>query len=482
MEVTPIGWILLFVGLLLAIFRPRWLYIVTIFSLPFTATDIINVGSGLNASGVQAPMYLGSLLLIKHGLLALRGMSFPFPQKNRACLIWLGTFVAVIALSLVMPIWLDGHVQVPASILGDLSTETLHLRSSNVTGVLYVVFGYAFAYLTVTLNQTAAAFRLTLKAFMAGLSFSALWGIFELACKATTIGYPSMIFNTGTSLATMGYLENEAGFPRLSSVAVEPSIFAQSLLIAVSLCLPFVFGSLSLFGKTRDRCMFFLLVLVLCLTTSSTAYTGLFILALTVILLSMVRGMLKLSHFAIPLIGIGLGTVIYRTVPAVEQILDSALFTKSTGYSAIERLMTVNNALDMFREHPVLGIGWASVVSHDLFAQLLGNSGILGLLSFIIAMYSIFRALYRSIRSRDKSLRGTGLLRMDFALYVALAVTLATCAISGFIYMFAFFWFICGFAIAASGEMNLQRSVTHAHPPVSLSPIDAYQVSADFHG
>ena len=51
MEVTPIGWILLLVGPVLMVLRPRWLYVATIFFLPFTATDLINVGNDMNLPG-----------------------------------------------------------------------------------------------------------------------------------------------------------------------------------------------------------------------------------------------------------------------------------------------------------------------------------------------------------------------------------------------------------------------------------------------
>jgi hypothetical protein len=175
MQVTPIGWILLIVGPLLAIFRPRWLYILTIFSLPFTATDIINVGSGLDISGVQAPMYLGCLLLLRHCLVSVKRLSFPLPRKGRICLYWMAIFIAVVAVSLVMPVWLDGHVEVPSMSLINPTTELIHLKSKNITGLLYMVFGFGFLYLTVALNQTIAMSRLTLKTFMAGSTFSALW-------------------------------------------------------------------------------------------------------------------------------------------------------------------------------------------------------------------------------------------------------------------------------------------------------------------
>jgi len=467
MAITPIGWVLLIMGPLLMIVRPRWLYIATIFFLPFTATAVINVGSGLNASGVQASMYLGSLLILRWVVGFLRRGAFPVPRTGRASLLWLGLFIAAVALSLIMPLWIDGRILIPSPHLGDLTSEPLHLNSHNVTGVLYMVYGYMLAYLIAVLNRKPAMLRLTLKTFMAGSAFAALWAILELACKASGIEYPAMIFNTSTALSASGYLQQiSGGVFRLSSVSVEPSIFAQTLLVALSLYLPFVFSAPILFGKALDRLLFALVLVVLCLTTSSTAYVGIFIVVLLVFALFSVRGILKPRHIALPLAGLCAAALLYAGVPVVRQVLDATLFTKAADASAFERLMTISNSYEMFLKYPVLGIGWASITSHDLIVNILANAGLLGLLSFTIAMRSIFRALYRSIRSRSKSLRVPGLMRMDFALYVALGVTLATSAISGFLNTFSFFWFVVGLAIAASGGMAPRRQAQPHGPPI----------------
>lgn len=439
MEVTPIGWILLVTGPLLMIFRPRWLYLVTIFFLPFTATDLINVGSGANVSGLQASMYLGSLLILRHFVIFIRRKTLSIPRSGRTSLIWMGAFIAITMLSLIMPLWIDGRVLIPSAQLLDTSSDPLYLSSRNITGVLYMIYGYLFAYLTAILNQKAAMFRLTVKTFMSGSIFAAFWGILEFVCKMSGADYPAMIFNTGTSMAAMGYQEFLTGDVfRISSVGVEPSIFAQTLLVALALYLPFVFGAPTLFGKALDLSFFALLLVVLCLTTSSTAYVGIFIGVLLFFALLSVNGIMRLRHLVVPLVVFATTALLYASAPVAQQVLDAALFSKATDYSTFERLMTISNSYEMFLKYPVLGIGWASITSHDLIMNILANAGSLGLLSFTVAMYSIFRLLYGSIRLRSKSLRIPGLMRMDFALYIALGVTLGTSVLSGFLHLFVF--------------------------------------------
>jgi hypothetical protein len=44
------------------------------------------------------------------------------------------------------------------------------------------------------------------------------------------------------------------------------------------------------------------------------------------------------------------------------------------------------------------------------------------------------------------------MVQIDFAMYVALAVTLLTSVIAGFLNVFSFFWFTWGLAIAVAGR------------------------------
>ncbi|GAC1422668.1 MAG: hypothetical protein NVSMB62_18570 [Acidobacteriaceae bacterium] len=448
MAVPPIGLLLLLLGPILMIVRPRWLYIATIFFLPFTATAVINVGSGANASAVQASMYLGALLIGRYAVVYARKGVLPFPQVSRSSLVWLGLFIAVTVVSLVMPLWINGRESIPAERLFDLSSTPLYLTSHNVTGVMYMVFGFLVSYLTAVLNQNAATLRLSVKCFMAGSIFAALWSVLEFACKLSGVPYPAAVFNTSASLSANGYMQSSGEFSRLSSVTVEPSIFSQTLLIAIALYLPFIFSRRRLFGRGFDRAFFFLLIAVICLSTSSTAYLGILILILVTLALLVSRGMLRLQYLVLPATAVVLATLLYFIVPQVQQVLDNALFSKAQGGSALERLMTITNSYQMFLKYPVLGIGWASITSHDLIVDILANAGVVGLVTFSVSIFAMFRYLYRSIRARPASRRIADVMQLDFALFLALAVMLITSAFSGFLNTFPFFWFVLGLAIA----------------------------------
>lgn len=456
MAVTPIGWALLVAGPLLMVARPRWLYVATVFSLPFTATGVMNVGGGMDASAIQVSMYLGSLLIVKHVAGFLSKGRLPFPSGERTSIIWLGLFIATTAASLIMPVWLDGHVLIPSPYLNHPGSQPLHLSGHNITGVLYMGYGYLLAYVIAVLNRDSGMLQLSLKSFLGGTVFAALWAIVELVCKVSGVPYPAAIFNTGTAGSTMGYKQFlAAGVFRLSSVAVEPSIFAQTLLVALSLYLPFVFGRGSLFGKVLDRRMFALLFAVLCLTTSSTAYIGIFLGLLIAFVLFARKGLLRIKHVVLTSTGLVVAVLAWALVPVVRWVVDIVLLSKDQSFSALERLMTIHNSWEMFLRYPILGVGWESIGSHDLIVHILANAGIVGLLLFLAAIYAVFRGLYRPIKLRSKKLRVEGMIQIDFAMYVALAIMLLTSVISGFLNVFSFFWFTWGLAIAVAGRTDV---------------------------
>ncbi len=411
----------------------------------------MNVGSGNDASAVQVSMYLGLLLIVRCAVGFLRRGRLPFPRGERTPLIWLGLFIATTAASLIMPIWLDGHVLVPSPYLNNPASHPLHLSGHNITGVLYMVYGYLLAYVAAVLNRNSEMLQLSLKSFIGGTVFAAFWAVVELICKTSGIPYPAVIFNTGTAGSTMGYKQFlAASVFRLSSVAVEPSIFAQTLLVALSLYLPFIFGKRILFGKVLDRRLYVLLFAVLCLTTSSTAYLGILIGLLVACVLFMLKGLLRIKHVVLTLTGVALAVLAWVLVPVVRFVVDTVLLSKDQSYSVLERLMTIQNSWAMFLRYPILGVGWESIGSHDLIVHILANAGVVGLLFFLVATYVVFRGLYRPINLRSKKLRVEGMMQIDFAMYVALAVTLLTSVLTGFLNVFSFFWFTWGLAIAVA--------------------------------
>lgn len=456
---TPIGWVFLIVGPVLAVSRRRWLYAVTVFFLPFTATGVANIGTGEDASAVQISMYLGTFLIARFVFDWIRTAKVLWPRSERTALGWLAAFLVSTAVSLVMPVILNGAEQIPSKTLLDLSTTPLELTAHNVTGVLYILFGFLFAYCVAVFSRRRANMLLSIRSFMAGSIFAALWAVIEFICKFTGVTYPAAVFNTGTAASTLGYRQIlGSGVFRLSSVAVEPSIFAQTLLIALCLYIPFMSRSRCLFGRRIDRAWIALLLVVLLCTTSSTAYLGILVLvaATTVSVPSKMRLRFLVAGTFTGLIAVA-G---YFTIPVFQSVFSAVLLNKNGSASALERLMTIQNSWEMFLRHPILGVGWESIASHDLVVHILANAGMVGFVCFAGAMFVILQRLHRSVRS--KQLQSCQDIQVDSGIYLALVVTLVTSAVSGFLNVFGFFWFICGLGIAGGSMATESESMNRS--------------------
>jgi O-antigen ligase len=130
---------------------------------------------------------------------------------------------------------------------------------------------------------------------------------------------------------------------------------------------------------------------------------------------------------------------VFRTI-----VIDS-VFSKSSSYSALERLKTIQNGWSYFLQYPLLGVGWGSVTSHDLVVKLLANIGVLGLLSFAVVIMWLASRLYRGIRQRRDDVALTQMVWL-----LSLIMLIFMNAISEFAYVLGHFWLILGVSMSCA--------------------------------
>jgi hypothetical protein len=198
-------------------------------------------------------------------------------------------------------------------------------------------------------------------------------------------------------------------------------------------------------------------MLVLC--TSSTAFLGLFLLALVTWYLllrtrniSMARG-LKFAVLA-GVLCLAVAVLAVSSAPIVRGVATSMLLDKSSSGSGLERAMTVELAFGYFQKYPILGIGWGSATSHDLIVNLLSSVGIIGTIVFLGAMLNVIRANWRTL---DSLVLPRSLSRL--AWLIGIVVFLSMSVFTGFPYVFGNFWLVVGMAISVSwrGEPTQER-------------------------
>jgi hypothetical protein len=179
-------------------------------------------------------------------------------------------------------------------------------------------------------------------------------------------------------------------------------------------------------------------------TTSSVGIVCLILISILVLLLFLrklsFRALVKSLTILAFIIPISL-IFIYFEFP---QIVESTLFNKTESYSALERSGAIIEAWGTFLRHPILGAGWGSVTSYDLFIKILSNLGIIGFLSLVIFLYSVFK---NQIKTQDAIYKSS---KYRYSIIVSFIVLIFSNTISGFSFVFGFFWLATGLMLVYS--------------------------------
>jgi len=459
LEVTPIGWILLPLGIACFFFAPNGLYPLMVFFVPFSATAVVNIGSGDSASGVQATIFFGALWMAREFPKFFRARNSPIGQNLRQPSTHLRWFLLVAILSLIMPIWINGHVYIddPEFSNGFSNSEPLVFRLRNITQIIYLLYGILLAVLVAFRNSTLRQLLASVRIFLISAIFVSAWGFLQFFCSLLNVTYPAFIFNSSATGSAQGYLDQleDLGITRVSSVATEPSTLAACLLVAFVLVLFSVTRDLTVISKRWDRFALVVIFGALMISTSTTAYLGLA--AVLVIYLAFLKhtNFLRRKHIvALVALAAFIALTIALFSPA-RDIFISLVVSKGETYSGIARAYSVALAAQYFLQYPILGLGWGSVTSHDLVFKLLSNTGLLGFSAFSFFLVSLLRRLWRGSR-----MAGTGNPEWQWwsaCLLGACVVLVFTNATAGFDFVFEYLWFLLGLAMSVPLIHSLGR-------------------------
>jgi hypothetical protein len=453
MEITGIGFILIFIGLLLLFFPTKWLYYLTIFFIPFSATSIINITYGALGSGIQASIYFGSLLLGKELLRTVFQLKLILPEERGWSFFLLGAFGFIAFFSLIMPIIIDGKVTIlsPEATIWDHWEIPITLTRRHFTQLLYLIYGISLSVLIFIRNTNYQNIDATIKVYLISSIFVCFWGLFQWICFVKNIPYPAFLFNNNIHPGGMGYdevLEGLFSIKRISSVSIEPSILGQFLLSILPIILFAVTANHIILSHFWDKLSLLLIVIVLLLSTSSSGYLGLLFMILSVIIINKKVYKLRL-RLIILTIGFSIICIlIYIWSPVVQNLIEVSIFSKLSTASGLERLQSIQDSWTYFLRYPILGVGWGTANSYDLVVKLLSNIGIIGFLIFMIFLIYIIRRFIIIIN--DKLLKSTTYNSLFNGILIALVTVLFMNTISGFSFMFGQLWFLIGLLIGST--------------------------------
>ena len=451
MHVTWIGWLFLSLTPALLALGPRRVYLLMVFFIPFSATAVVNAGTPEGGSGIQPYIVLGTVWILLEALAALRRGAVALPKGQGYPLALLSGFALIGVASLAMPLIINGAVSIVSPEL--LSDESIPLRFTwrHITQGLYLVFAIIITTLIAVRNANQLCRIQTLRVATIAAVFVSAWGWVQWLFYLLGVPYPAAVFNNSITKSALGYdkIIEQLGVTRISSVAVEPSIFAQYLLTVFPFLLLAVVWNQRVLSRRLDAIALLLVGSALLISTSASAYIGL---ALTFALATYASyrcRTLRVRHLATIATCAVLVVLAYSVSEPVRMWVSDLLLSKTASYSGAERVSSVIRAWGYFAQYPLLGVGWGSVTSHDLVVKLLANTGLLGLASFsFLASYVIWRLRL-----------GSGVVRLSrvdqfwhASLFISTVTLLVIVMLTGFSYVFGHMWFVFGLAIAVSSS------------------------------
>jgi len=445
---TVLGYIMLTVAMASFLFSPKWLYRMLVFWSLFSASTAANIGSGEDVSALQVWMLLGALWLGRLILDNLLRLSFGLDRRILSQSLWLLGLILIAAISLWMPVYIDGSLMIMSPMLMKTTETPLYLTSHNVTQLLYLIFGCCITLAIAHGNLHEKSRRNTERVLLVSAVVLAIWGLMQFACNVTGLTYPAFLLNNSEAISGQGYLETLEGVGRISSATTEPSVFAEAMLSMLPLTLPAWLGRRPVFTPLFDRGCTILILTVLLLSTSSTAYVGICLLGVIwIAVLLKSRTMKARKALGWTLFGgvafLGLLALLIATVPAVQDVVRRAVLEKGASGSGLERAMTIVLALGYFMQYPVLGVGWGSVTSHDVIALMLSNVGVVGFAAFVGAVGTVL------LRSWSALVPLSGSLSTSRAVWLSsFAVYQIVCLAAGFPLAYGNYWVVLGLAIA----------------------------------
>jgi hypothetical protein len=445
------GALILVIGAWLFLFSPKFLYGAMVISIPFSATAVANLRWGGDEKSVAAWLFLGTLWVLREsisGLPVWRKRGWRLSRRARYALL---AFLGAVVVSLCVPLLLNGTAWMPDPDPVGSQTVPIQFSLYNITQTVYLAFGVLLAILTAAENCRPSRLFYTLRLYVGSCTFVAAWGLVQLWCNVTGRVYPAYIFNTSASVSALGYKEALAlgmgGLSRVSSAALEPSVLAEELLVALVVLLVCIRIGRPILSKKWDYAAVAVMGATLVGCTSTTAYAGVLI-ALVVAAAALARAHKPAKlYFVLAGVVSALAMLLTAIVPLVGQVASVALTDKLQTGSGFGRLHSVALAAQDFLRYPILGVGWHAVDCWDLVLLILANTGLLGIVTFGAFLLPVLRGLWAGAKEAQEAV---ALLAM-----VAVAVILAEGA--GLSYAVGYIWLVFGLgagAMAASQERH----------------------------
>lgn len=406
-----------------------------VFFIPFNATVVFFTTGG---TAINLPFSIFFLASISFCLKKIFSPKFIIPKNRITAYQWLVIIACIVIISQIMPYLITGKYKVL-----ERYEETVYWakevplipKMQWITQGIYFLIGLMVVFIISYSYKTKEDIIKLLKLLISGITFMVFWGWFGDISFFTGFTYPNIFNHIGMWEISIGK-EALNGFPRMASVTMEPSYFAQ-ILIPISPYFYWNFQSSKplFFSRNFHKFMYFFSLISLLVAITTTGVLG-FILLIGLLLVNNLRFFSKRSKLL--LIFTYLIVVLISLFFMIQYII-----TVSGTYSGIERFKTVVFGYKYFLDYPILGLGWGVFPTYDFLINLLVNFGLLGTIPFLIFLYNIYAKFKNKLRYSHKKNRYFYRAGLESFFLIIIVSQL-----SGLIYHSQYFWLFLGISIS----------------------------------
>lgn len=205
-----------------------------------------------------------------------------------------------------------------------------------------------------------------------------------------------------------------------------------------------------------DRIVLLLLAAILILSASTSAYAGILLLPFVAYIVKPQHKKLEHGFVLFSIGAMGLIIFAYFFSPTIANYVNIFIIDKPQSYSALYRLNSVINAWQYFLEYPILGLGWGTIPSDDLFIGLFAATGFLGFIAFSVFILHLLIHVFKALKKNGPEIVSEHMPVMC-ATSVSFILLLFLNTFSGFSFVFSHFWFILGMTMAVSSIVIGQK-------------------------
>lgn len=278
------------------------------------------------------------------------------------------------------------------------------------------------------------------------------------------------LYMTGTRIFTMG-IERAEG---LTSAGGDPNTLGITLVTTMPLALLLTNKGNSKWVRLLGLCVTLISVWTLVITGSRTSF---FTLLLMVLLLILADWRRKLKFLPILLV---LAPVLWIAVPQQYKARYETVDHLKDDESYQNRILSWEGGIQMFLHNPVTGVGpdnytdangekyWPArprhwLNAHSLFFKLLGELGIVGIITFFGYLFNVFR--YNSRMARLLKERGASVIAQKYPVYCRICLCLLLFTGYSAHNLYRSSWFIFGAITAALAV--LEKTTSAADVPAA---------------